>query len=96
MAFILLQTKNETEQKNRDMESRKEDMKMHQEKMQMQWQMMNMIMMSMMVGQTNQADRHPDFWMPDPLPEKGEEDNYRKPAAKENSKYDDVLKGSDY
>ena len=48
MAFMMMQTKNETEQKNWDIETRKEEMRMHREEMAMQRQMMNMMMMSMM------------------------------------------------
>ena len=60
----------------------------------MQRQMMNMMMMLMMSGQASQVNRRPNFLMPDPLPQNEEEDN-RKPAAKESTDCDDVLKGSE-
>ena len=77
MALMMMQTKNETEQKNRESETRKEEMRMHREEMGMQRQMMNMMMMTMMGSnhpgpRTATENSHGD----------GSAEDDRKPAAK--------------
>jgi len=83
MTFMMLQTKNETEQKNRDIETRKEEMRMHREEMAMQRQMMNMMMMSMMGTNNNNGRAGPRNNLDTSNVDRITEDN-RKPAAKKS------------
>ena len=83
MAFMMLQTKNETEQKNRDIETRKEEMRMHREEMAMQRQMMNMMMMSMMGTNSNNGRAGPRNNLNASNVDSITEDD-RKPAAKKS------------
>ena len=83
MAFMMMQTKNETEQKNRDIETRKEEMRMHREEMAMQRQMMNMMMMRMMGTNHNGGRAGMENNVGTNNGERIAEDN-RKPAAKKD------------
>ena len=70
MTFMMLQTKTETEQKNREIEMRKEEMRMHREEMGMQRQMINIMMIDIPTNSIEEI----------------KQDDERKPAAKDNNK----------